>query len=201
MATLFFDFGNVIGFFDHRIAVRKIINCCDLDEVACCAAIYDTALENDFEAGRVRAEEFIRKSCTAIDYRGTAEQFRASFEDIFRPNEPVCDLIPRLAKRYRLVLASNTNEIHAAFFRATFADVLRHFAAFGLSHEAGARKPDRPFFEHCQKLADCPPGECLFVDDLRPNVEGARAFGWRAIQYTGAADLLKQLHSHGIETR
>jgi putative hydrolase of the HAD superfamily len=199
MRTLLFDFGNVLGYFDHRIAVRQFVKDCDLDEAACFAAIYDTALEDDFEAGRVSGDEFVRQACAAINYRGTPERFRSIFQDIFRPNPAICELIPRLAKRHRLVLASNTNELHSTHFRETFADVLQHFAALGLSHEAGARKPRREFFEHCQKLAECKPNECLFIDDLASNVDGAREFGWRAIQYTGLSDLLQQLHLHGIE--
>ncbi len=198
MHTLLFDFGNVIGYFDHRLAIRQFVRHCDLDEGACFAAVYDTELEDAFEAGRVRGEEFVRRSCEAIRFRGTPDQFRAAFLDIFRPNPDVCRLIPRLAERYRLVLASNTNELHSAHFREQFADVLRHFAALGLSHEAGARKPHRRFFEHCQRLADCPPEECLFIDDLPANVEGARAFGWHAVQYTTYPDLLQQLRKHGI---
>jgi putative hydrolase of the HAD superfamily len=199
MQTLFFDFGNVIGFFDHRVAVRRFVRCCDLDEDACFAAIYDTVLEDDFEAGRVDGDEFVRRCCETIRYRGTADDFRTAFQDIFVPNPDVCSLIPRLARRHRLVLASNTNELHAARFRNQFADVLRHFTALGLSHEAGARKPHRQFFEHCQRLAGCPPRDCLFVDDLPANVEGARDFGWNAVLYTTFPDLLKQLRAHGID--
>jgi putative hydrolase of the HAD superfamily len=199
MHTLFFDFGNVIGYFDHRIAVRQFVRQCDLDEAECFAAIYDTSLEDDFEAGRVGGEEFVRRACAAIAYRGTPDQFRTAFRDIFRPNPAICALIPRLARRYRLVLASNTNELHAAYFRETFADVLRHFSALGLSHEAGARKPHRRFFEHCQTLAGCPPEECLFIDDLAANVEGARAFGWHALQYADHSEFLAQLSRFGID--
>jgi putative hydrolase of the HAD superfamily len=198
MHTLLLDFGNVVGYFDHRIAVRQFVRHCDLDEDACFAALYDTGLEDDFEAGRVGPDEFVRRCCEAISYRGTPDQFRTAFRDIFTPNPDVCGLIPRLAARYRLVLASNTNELHSTHFREQFADVLRHFHALGLSHEAGARKPHRRFFEHCQRLADCPPGECLFVDDLPVNVEGARAFGWHAVQYTDYPNLLKQLGHYGI---
>jgi putative hydrolase of the HAD superfamily len=199
MRTIFFDFGNVVAFFDHRIAVRQFVRHCDLNEDACFAAIYNTTLEDDFEAGRIGADEFVRRSCAAISYRGKAAQFRTAFQDIFRPNPDICRLIPRLAERYRLVLASNTNELHAAHFRETFADVLQHFAALGLSHEAGARKPHRVFFEYCQTLANCPPAECMFIDDLPANVEGARAFGWRAIQYADHSDSLAQLRKLGID--
>lgn len=199
MHTLVFDFGNVLGYFDHRIAVRQFVRRCDLDEDACYAAVYDTALEDDFEAGRIGADEFVRRSCAAINYRGTADQFRGAFRDIFRPNAAVCELVPRLAKRHRLVLASNTNELHSAHFRETFADVLRHFSALGLSHEAGARKPDRRFFQHCQSLAGCSPQECLFIDDLADNVAGAQAFGWQAIQYANHSVFLAQLAKIGID--
>ena len=199
MHTILFDFGNVIGFFDHRIAVRQFVRQCDLDEDACYAAIYDAVVEDDFEAGRISGDEFIRRACEAIRYRGTPAQFRTAFENVFRPNPAVCDLIPSLAKRHRLILASNTNELHAAHFRESFADVLRHFSALGLSHEAGARKPHRRFFEHCQKLVGCPPAECLFIDDLPANVEGARAFGWQAIRYAGPAGFPAQLHHYGID--
>lgn len=199
MDTLFFDFGNVIGSFDHRIAVRQFIRDCDLDEAACFSAVYDTFLEDEFESGRVGGEEFIRRSCKAISYRGTPEQFRTAFQDIFRPNPLICDLIPRLAGRHRLVLASNTNELHAAFFRETFREVLRHFSGLGLSHEASARKPDRRFFEHCQRLAECPPEQCLFIDDLAANVAGAREFGWQAVQYADHAKFLSELREFGID--
>jgi putative hydrolase of the HAD superfamily len=200
MQTLFFDFGNVIGFFDHRVAVRKFIHHCDLDEAACFAAVYNTVNEDDFEAGRLRGDEFVKRACAAISYRGTPDEFRTAFQDIFVPNQDVCALVPRLAGRYRLVLASNTNELHAVRFREQFADVLKHFAALGMSHEAGARKPQRGFFEHCQRFADCPPHECLFIDDLPANLEGARAFGWNTVRYTSFPDLLQQLRSYGIET-
>jgi HAD superfamily hydrolase (TIGR01509 family) len=199
MANLFFDFGNVIGFFDNRIAVRRFVCDCDLGEDACFAAIFDTPFEIDFESGRITGDEFIRRACAAINYRDDRAKFRRAYEDIFRRNPGVCDLIPRLAARHRLFLASNTNEIHSAHFRREFADVLQHFTALGQSFEAGARKPDRRFFEHCQKLAGCGPTECLFIDDLPANVEGARSAGWRAILYTDPDSLQTELRRQGID--
>jgi putative hydrolase of the HAD superfamily len=199
MRTILFDFGNVLGYFDHRRAIRRWLPHCDLTEEAVFAAIYGADLEDDFEAGRLGGAEFVRRACTAIGYRGTADQFRTAFVDIFTPNPEVCALVPRLKRRHRLVLASNTNELHSVFFREQFADVLRHFDAVALSHEAGARKPHRAFYEHCQALADCPPRECLFIDDLAANVEAARAFGWHAVQYTGYPKLLEHLRSYGID--
>ena len=199
MRTLIFDFGNVIGLFDQRIAARQWVRYCDLNDRASCDAIFGTSLEEDYESGLVSTEEFIRRSCAALQYRGTPGQFGRTFQDIFRPNPAVCEVIPLIAKRCRLVLASNTNELHAAQFRAEFSDVLRHFAALGLSCQAGARKPHHKFYEHCQTLVDGPPEECLFIDDMPANVEGAREFGWNVHLYADHAKFLAELRQLGID--
>ena len=70
------------------------------------------------------------------------DEFVDAFCDIFWPNPPMADLIPRLkANGYRLVLASNTNAAHYERYREEFKDTLAHFHAIAVSHEAGARKP------------------------------------------------------------
>jgi FMN phosphatase YigB (HAD superfamily) len=199
MRTLLFDFGNVLGFFDHRIAVRQWVRYCDLNDDACCDAIFGTPLEDDYESGRISTEEFIQRGCSTLKYRGAPEHFGKAFQDIFRPNLAICELIPTLAKHYRLVLASNTNDLHATHFRAQYADVLRHFSALGLSCQAGVRKPHRKFYEYCQTLAECSPEECLFVDDLPANVKGAQAFGWNVHLYAGHAKFLAELRKLGID--
>ena len=77
--------------------------------------------------------------------------------------------------------------------------MLRHFDALGTSYEAGARKPHPDFYAHCVRLAGVPKNECLFVDDIRLNVEGAEAFGLPAVQYTEYGDFERQLRRLGID--
>src|SRR5262245_29795677 len=96
MDVIVFDFGNVIAYFDHRLAVRRFVRHSHLSEGAIFDAIYNTDLEDDFEAGRIGADEFVRRACSAIGYRVGPEEFRAAFVDIFAPNPEVCALIPRL---------------------------------------------------------------------------------------------------------
>jgi putative hydrolase of the HAD superfamily len=197
--AILFDFGNVLGFFDHRRATRKLVAFTDLTEADLFVRLYDSALEDAFEAGRIEGPGFLREARARTGFRGTDDEFTDAFADIFTPNAEVCDLIPRLAGRYRLVLASNTNVLHAGNFLRSFADTLRHFQGIGLSYEAGARKPHPDFYAHCQRLAGVPKEECLFIDDIRLNVEGAEAFGFRAVQYTTTPNLLGRLRSVGID--
>ena len=196
--TIVFDFGNVVGRFDYGRTLESLRRHTDLTPQEIRAAIYAAELEDAYESGRLSTAEFLAKVRAVCRLNCADEVLRAAWCDIFWPNEEVCALIPQLKPRYRLLLGSNTNELHAGHFRRQFADTLRHFDALVLSHEVGARKPRPAFFEHCQRLAGCGPEGCLFIDDLPANVAGARACGWHGIVFTGAADLRTHLADLGV---
>ena len=126
------------------------------------------------------------------------EFVRTTYGDIFSLNEEVCALLPRLKARYRLLLGSNTTELHTLQFTRQFADILRHFDALVLSFQIGVRKPQPGFFDHCRRLAGCDAEECLFIDDLAANVAGAVACGWQGIVYQGIYDLRQRLAALGV---
>jgi len=197
--TIAFDFGNVIGFFDHNRTLERIAPYTDMTPAAMYAAIYDGDLEDEFERGCITQAEFLARFRRTCRLACDDEILSAACADIFRPNTDVCALLPTLKTHYRLLLASNTNELHSRQFLRQFADVLRNMDAVVLSHEIGVRKPKAGFFEHCQRLADCAPAECLFIDDLPRNVAGARALGWQGIVYTGYDDLRRRLREMGVQ--
>ncbi len=197
--TIVFDFGRVVGFFDHRLTWSRLAEHTDLAAADMVAELFGGTLEDDFESGRISASEFLRKVRETCRLRCPEETIASAWADIFWPNEEVCALLPRLKPRYRLLLGSNTNELHARQFCGQFAAWLRHFDHLVLSHEIGVRKPKAGFFEHCTRLARCAPAECLFIDDLAANVAGARACGWHGIVYTNYPDLCEQLTALGIE--
>ena len=196
--TIIFDFGNVVGFFDHRRAVDRLVGHAAMSADELYALICDDELEDDVESGRMKSGEFLRRFRELGGLRCDLEFIASTLADIFHANEEVCSLLPRLKPRYRILLGSNTNEVHARHFRVQFADSLRHFDHLVLSYEIGVRKPQRPFFENCQRFADCKPSECLFIDDLAANVAGARAFGWNAMQYAADNGLAGELQAAGV---
>lgn len=200
MRTILFDFGNVLAHFDHRRATRKFAPQTSMTEVEVFDAIYNTALEEEFECGNLSGDEFIHAACAVVGYQDSHSRFRQDFVDIFTPNPEVMALIPKLKPNHRLVLASNTNELHAEHIEEKFADTLKNFDALGYSFKAGSRKPHPGFYTYCQSLTQAKPAECLFIDDIVTHVEAAQAFGWKAIHFTNYDDLLKQLNDHGIKT-
>lgn len=197
--TILFDFGNVVAFFDHERAVRRLLAHTDRTAEQLWQLVYEDDLAVRYECGTVTTDELFAVARDKGGLRCSRAEFVDAFCDIFWPNPPMADLIPRLkGAGYRLVLASNTNVAHYDRYRAQFRDLLAHFDATAVSHEAGARKPDRQFFEYAHRLADAERAACLFVDDLPANVAGARAFGWQAIHYTRFDELIPQLRAAGV---
>jgi putative hydrolase of the HAD superfamily len=63
--------------------------------------------------------------------------------------------------------------------QATFDVIIR-------SDEVGLRKPDPEIYRLTAKRLDVQPEECVFVDDLLQNVEGAAAAGMHAFVHRNA---------------
>ena len=64
--AILFDFGNVIGFFDHRRATRRLVAQTDLTEAELFVRLYDSELEDAFEAGRLDAAGFLDEAETDL---------------------------------------------------------------------------------------------------------------------------------------
>jgi glucose-1-phosphatase len=198
ITTIVFDFGNVIGFFDHGRAARKLAEQTGVPAETFLALLRDSALEDAYESRRLSSAEFLERVRQATGVRGDDALLGSAYNDIFWPNPEVCALVPQLRPDYRLLLGSNTTELHAQRFRHEFADTLAHFDHLVMSFEIGVRKPRREFFEHCLRRAAVPPAECVFIDDLVANVDGARACGWHGIVYRNIDDLRGRLAELGV---
>ena len=196
--TILFDFGNVLAFFDHSRALAKLQHHTTIKATELAVSLYGGELELAYECGQIRTPKYFEIAREDGRLTCSLEVFIAAFVDIFTENVGVTRLIPQLKKNYRLVLASNTNEAHFTHYREEFRHVLDLFDHLVVSHEVGARKPSRAFYEHCQKHAQCERSECLFVDDLPSNIHAAEAFGWNGIILTTPEDLESQMKSHGV---
>ena len=72
---------------------------------------------------------------------------------------------------------------------------LNFFKGDAVSCHLGAVKPNRAFYERALAKFGLQPAACLFIDDRPENVEGARAFGIPALQYTTAPETIAALRA------
>jgi glucose-1-phosphatase len=192
LRAVVFDFGNVVAFFDHRVACRQLAELSrgKMDADAIYTLVFGGGLEADYDSGRCTSAEFLDRVRRALHLDADDTSIARAWSDMFRPNEAVANVIGALkARRIRLVLGSNTNALHHDWFARQFADTLAAFDAQILSYQIGCRKPDRRFYEACLAAAGCAAAECAYVDDRADLIAAGRDLGLLGIVYTPDLDL------------
>jgi putative hydrolase of the HAD superfamily len=198
-----FDFGNVVAFFDYRLMFDRLAGRLGTTGAELERRLKERGgaeLGRAFELGQLSAEDYARRLCTLAELEMPFSEFEIQWPDIFTLNEPLARLIPPLKRAgYTLLLGSNTNPLHARFFRDAFRDVMQHFDHFVFSYDIGAMKPSADFFRACLKAVGAPAGACVFIDDAEANVAGAVAAGLRGLVYRDPETLLDDLRRLGVE--
>lgn len=200
--NIFFDFGNVVAFFDYLIPCERFGKRIGLSAEEFRERVVERGfarLLDQFESGLLTPEVFAAKICELGEVEIPYEEFVPEWSDIFRENESVGHLIALLkAQGYSLFLGSNTNVLHATHYRRQFAKTLDLMDGFVLSHEVGHIKPAREFFLACSKISAAEPGSCIFIDDVAENIDGARSVGLQGLLYQDTATLVEDLKTLGV---
>ena len=192
-----FDFGNVICSFDVDIFLAKLHERSGLDVGTLRDRIYGSSLHSRYERGEISSKEFHREVVLRIGVDLPVDELADRFSDIFTPIESTHGLIRALKGKYRIGLLSNTNEWHFLRHIRT-VPVFPLFDAVTLSFEVGALKPEPEIYLDALRKLSLPPEECVFIDDIANYAEGAAVVGIRGIQYTGHAELVRELSSLGV---
>ena len=119
VTAVVFDFGNVLGFFSHRQAAAQLAAyspSATADDVL--ALLFNGRLEEDYDSGRISSAQLLAILRDRFALSGSDEQLGRALADMFTPNAEVCALVPLLRPRYRLLLLSNTNDLHYRRFKA-----------------------------------------------------------------------------------
>lgn len=197
--AVIFDLGNTVIPFDYARGFSGIarFTSCPVEEMR--RRIAATDLAQRFETGRTSAEQFVREfsellELRPLDYR----EFCDIWCSIFLPETYIPEqMIVNLREKYRLVLLSNTNEIHFSMIWEKYP-LLHHFHELVLSHRVGSMKPSPEIYRAAVERAGCRPGECFFTDDMPAYVEAARHEGLDAVQFQSLRQLEQELRCRGI---
>jgi 2-haloacid dehalogenase len=76
--------------------------------------------------------------------------------------------------------------------------ILRDFTYVAVSGRLGMVKPDPEIYLHLINNCGLTAANCLFIDDVARNVEGARNVGMQAIQFTEADRVLEDMRKLGL---
>ena len=193
-----FDIGNVLLRFDFHLALRALAaqsDASDPVEVLSRIELVKFALED----GQIDRAGFVRGVFDVLRYRGTEAEFIAAWEDIFAPNEPMLALVEQLHERLPLYLLSNTSDIHVDYIFRRYP-VFQRFSGAVYSYKVKASKPDPVIYRIACEQLGIKPTATFFIDDLLPNIETARALGFRTHHYHHDRhdELLAEMRAIGV---
>ena len=196
--ALIFDLGNVVIAFDFTRGYQALQPYTSLRAEEIPRRIAETGVVPPYERGEVSSLHFYHTLAAALHLNLPYNQFRDLWSTIFLPDPLLPDaLLADLHQRHRVVLLSNTNEIHFQMIHRSYP-ILRHFDALVLSYQVGAMKPDPRIYQEAVRQAGHRPEECFYTDDVPEFVEAGRRFGLDAVPFTGAADLERNLRERGL---
>ena len=188
-----FDLGKVIVPYDHDRGLQLLEEQCSfsLDDLR--RQIYASEELNLYQKGKISSAEFFTHLKTILNLQMDFEEFVRIWNHTFTLTPLIEEsVIEDLARNFRLLILSDTNELHFEFIRQKFP-ILRHFDDFVLSYEVGFLKPSKEIFRIAVERANCAAEECLFTDDVAANVEGARKIGINAVQFVSSEQFQKDI--------
>jgi len=200
LKALIFDLGRVIVDFDFSRTYQAMAEVSPYPPESLPERLRPTDLVSRYESGKISSPEFFAEMVRTLELDGfTYERFRDVWFSIFDP-EPLCpdSFFEQLSKQYRLVLLSNTNDLHFQMILQHYP-LLRHFHSLVVSHEVGAMKPEPLIYEEAIRRAGCEPGECFYTDDIQAYVDAGKQAGLDAVQFQSFAQIRSELRARGVD--
>ena len=176
--NLIFDFGDVFINLDKKGAMDKALNLFGIDTLS--DEIH--AINALYEQGLITTDEFLEfylDNFPHLDRNSLLEVWNCILRDF--PDHRL-EYLQKLAadKKYKLILLSNTNELHINWIKENvgFYEAFKsNFDAFYLSHEIQLRKPNANIYEFVLKENNIKAEESLFIDDTEENIMAAASLG------------------------
>ncbi len=176
--NIIFDFGDVFINLDKEGAMKNALDLFGIDSFS----EEITAFNSFYEQGLISTDEFLEfylKNFPNLSREQILDAWQSILKDF--PTHRL-EFIQKLAsdKKYKLILLSNTNELHINWVKENvpfYEDFKNSFDAFYLSHEINLRKPNVDIYQFVLNTHDLKAEETLFIDDTEENTLAASNLG------------------------
>ena len=157
--------------------------------------------EIDREIGKVTNDNLFKEKIKQ-KFNLDEKEFDNVLDKIVNKYEPfklIWDLLPELKKKYKLAILNNGTALTLSRFGKK-QDLDTQFDLFISSATCGMKKPDNDIYLLTAKKLEVNPKECLFMDDSKQNIGGAKKCGMKTIwwkdQRTGLSEFENFLASN-----
>lgn len=176
--NILFDFGDVFLNLDKQGAMKNALELFKLKTFSDEMLAFNTF----YEEGLISTDEFLEFysfNFPELSHDDILDAWQFILKDF--PKHRL-DFIQQLAleKKFKLILLSNTNELHINWVKETvsfYEDFKNSFDAFYLSHEINLRKPNTDIYQFVLNQHQLKADETLFIDDIEENIITASKLG------------------------
>ena len=150
------------------------------------------------ERGEISEREFGRRLGEHLHHSFDLTRLRQLYFERLEPNAPMIEFVRRQRERgLRTALLTNNVREWEPLWRAKLPELDEIFELVVDSAFVGMRKPEPAIYElTVERLGDgLRPQDCLFLDDLEPNCDAARALGMTAVRFEHADQAIAELES------
>jgi glucose-1-phosphatase len=186
--NIIFDLGNVLIYHDfnrffaacgYKPGVR------DLDEAL--------PVLMKFDAGEINRSQFYVGMKDVFGFDFSQADFEAAWCDNFCENAELIEFAFQLSCKYPVFILSNTDEIHFPYIWQTYPSLHFFKSNLILSYRLGAVKPGKEIYRKALKEYSLVPGNCVFIDDKKVNVDAAESCGINPIWHQSNVETIEKI--------
>jgi FMN phosphatase YigB (HAD superfamily) len=196
--AVFLDLGNVLAFHDDPVLFRRMSAWGGADPERIRERML--ALWDSINRGTLAGDALREAVCRAAGSESpmAPEPFLELWNGHFRVHEAVLPMIEVLLDKTKVVLLSNTNEMHWRFVKPRIP-LLDRFHDLVISYELRLAKPDPEIFRVALRRTGVRAENAVFFDDVPRFVAVANALGMHGRVFTDAPTFRNQLAELGLE--
>ena len=153
--------------------------------------------------GTETPEEFLTRVAASLNHPISASEVHELWKQVNKMKKesidwPLVDYVESLKKNYKIHMLSNAIDLDAG--NAEWADLIdKHFDNIYKSFGIGHKKPSKEAFLHVLEKINAKPEECVFIDDLKVNIDVANELGINGVLYTNLDQLEKDFSRFEIK--
>ncbi|MBN1766353.1 MAG: HAD family phosphatase [Sedimentisphaerales bacterium] len=190
--AVIFDLGRVVVDIDFSRSMFRLFREFDQPSETIIKTLMTDDLIHQYNTGQILPRQFYDAVRKRFDIDIPFAEFQNLWCDIFSPMPGMESLIQELVGHVKLGLLSNTDPLHWKHIY-TNNPIMKVFSKPTLSFEIGMQKPELESFRIAARDVDTPVEYCLYVDDLRENIEAAHTAGMKGLHFINAEQLRKEL--------
>lgn len=139
------------------------------------------------ERGHISDQDFAQRIGHELDMALSYAQFTDGWQAIFvgLRKETLAVMQALRQQGHRVVVLSNTNQLHCEFWPDAYPEVAQSADKIYLSQQMGMRKPDAEIYLKLLEEEGVGADNAVFFDDNEDNIKGAQQLGIEAIMVTG----------------